>query len=319
NPSLYRIDAAAATVTIEDNEYPTVTAVRLNGRAGRGPGSTDPSGIGVRTLEVDFSEPVTFTQDDVTVQAVDLTTGESRAIRPASILPLGDATMVITLPDGSALDTWVKVTLRGSGTLLDLAGWHLDGDARPGGSGRGYIYDAGDLPTGDGTEGGDAVFFVGSLRGDMDRDRAMTAVDKAAFGTKWRAGDLDADFRGVGFGARPPDGRITIADINGFTSAYQAGLAAGRHLDELPLTLGGSGAGGGVTELPALPPAGGVDMLAAAAGQVIPSAAGSSSPLSGSTADGAPSSSPDNSTDDSLQLKRPRTVPSDSGTAVLRI
>ncbi|MCX5674282.1 MAG: lamin tail domain-containing protein, partial [Planctomycetota bacterium] len=103
NPSLYRIDAAAATVTIEDNEYPTVTAVRLNGRAGRGPGSTDQSGIGVRTLEVDFSEPVTFTQDDVTVQAVDLTTGESRAITPASILPLGDAAMVITLPDGSAL------------------------------------------------------------------------------------------------------------------------------------------------------------------------------------------------------------------------
>ena len=295
---------------------PSLTLLKLNGRDGRGPGATDPSGLGVRTIEVTFSEAVTFTPGDVTVQAVDFSGGEPRTLE-AVVTPLGDAAMLITLPAGAAYDTWVKVTLSGCGTLQNAMGRCLDGEAR---SGTFYIADAGlDLPSGDTVPGGDAVFYVGSLRGDMDLDRAITAADKAAFATAWRDQDLDADFRGVGFGVRPPDGRVTVADINGFTSAYQAGLAAGRHLDELPLTLGGSGAAGGVTELPALPPAGGVDILAAAAGQVIPSAAGSPSPLSGSTADGAPSSSPDNSTDDSLQLKRPRTVPSDSGTAVLRI
>jgi len=252
----------------------------------------------------------------VTVQAVDLTTGETRAIMPFSVLPLGDAAMVITLPDGSALDTWVKVRLLGSGTLLDLTGLHLDGEPAATGNGRGYIYDAGDLPTGDGTEGGDAVFFVGSLRGDMDLDRAMTAADKAAFGTKWRAGNLDADFRGVGFGPRPPDGRVTIGDINGFTSAYQAGLAAGRHLDELPLTLGGSGAAAGVTELPALPPAGGVDILAAAAGQVF---AATASPAPAGLAGGT-APAPDGSADDALQVRRaPMVQAADGPAAVMRI
>ncbi|MBE3098267.1 MAG: lamin tail domain-containing protein [Planctomycetes bacterium] len=312
----YQVGSPSAdVVTIDGNEYPTVTAVRLNGRAGRGPGSIDPSGIGVQTIEVDFSEAVTFTPDDVTVQAVDLTTGETRAITPVSVLPLGDARLVITLPDGSALDTWVKVTLLGGGTLLNLKGSHLDGEPAATGSGRGYIYDAGDLPTGDGTPGGDAVFYVGSLRGDLDLDRAVTAADKAAFAAKWRDGNLDADFRGVGFGPRPPDGRITIADINGFTSAYQAGLAAGRHLDELPLTLGGSGAAAGVTELPALTPAGGVDILAAAAGQVfVATASPSPAGLAGGTAP-----APDGSADDALQVSPRRPPGADGAAAVMRI
>ncbi|MBE3097203.1 MAG: hypothetical protein IMZ44_08760, partial [Planctomycetes bacterium] len=314
----YSIDpqAGTATVTITDNEYPAVTAVRLNGRAGRGPGSIDPSGLGVRTLEVDFSEAVTFTPDDVVVQAVDFTSGETRVIVPVSVLPLGDATLVITLPDDAALDTWVKVTLLGGGTLVDLAGAPLDGEPAATGNGCGYIYDSADLPTGNGTPGGDAVFFVGSLRGDMDLDRAMTAADKAAFAAKWRDGDLDADFRGVGFGARPPDGRITIADINGFTSAYQAGLAAGRHLDELPLTLGGSGAAAGVTELPALPPVGGVDVLAAAAGQILPLEPATATPAGVSpTADES-----DPETDDLQVRPAPAAPAADADTAaVLRI
>ncbi|MBE3097070.1 MAG: lamin tail domain-containing protein, partial [Planctomycetes bacterium] len=326
---------ASATVTIVDNELPTVTAVRLNGRVGRGVSGVDPSGAGVRTLEVDFSEPVTFTPDDVTVQAVDLTTGESRDIMPVSVLPLGDARLVITLPDDAALDTWVKVTLSGSGSLLDLTGRPLDGESRPGGSGRGYIYSAmTDLPTGDGVPGGDAVFFVGSLRGDFSGDRTISEADKVGFTLAWRSSDPDADFRGVGFGARPPDGRITIADINGFTSAYQAGLAAGRHLDELPLTLGGSGAAAGVTELPALPPqggtgaaagmtelpalapAGGVDVLAAAAGQILPL-----EPTTATLADGSPTADESDPGTDDLQVRPAPAAPAgDAGaSAVLRI
>jgi len=311
---------ASATVTIVDNELPTVTAVRLNGRVGRGVSGVDPSGAGVRTLEVDFSEPVTFTPDDVTVQAVDLTTGETRDIMPVSVLPLGDAAMLITLPDGSALDTWVKVTLSGSGSLLDLTGRHLDGEARPGGSGRGYLYSAmTDLPTGDGVPGGDAVFFVGSLRGDFSGDRTISEADKVGFTLAWRSSDPDADFRGVGFGSRPPDGRITIADINGFTSAYQAGLAAGRHLDELPLTLGGSGAAAGVTELPLLVATlGPVDILAEAAGR-LPLAP--RAPSAGTTDPLAPAAGDDASAADALTLRRPRPLPlgDAAATAVLRI
>ncbi|MCX5675436.1 MAG: lamin tail domain-containing protein, partial [Planctomycetota bacterium] len=226
---------------------PSLTLLKLNGRDGRGPGATDPSGLGVRTLEVDFSEAVTFTPGDVTVQAVDFSGGETRTLE-AVVAPLGDAAMLITLPVGAAYDTWVKVTLSGHGSIKNAMGRRLDGEAR---SSAFYIADAAlDLPSGDTVPGGDAVFYVGSLRGDMDLDRAITAADKAAFAMAWRDQDLDADFRGVGFGSRPPDGRVTVADINGFTSAYQAGLAAGRRLDELPAAYGG-GAAAGVTEPPA--------------------------------------------------------------------
>ena len=254
---------------------PSLTLLKLNGRDGRGPGATDPSGLGVRTIEVTFSEAVTFASSDVTVQAVDFSGGEPRTLE-AVVTPLGDAAMLITLPVGAAYDTWVKVALSGCGTLQNPMGRRLDGEAR---SGAFYIADVGlDLPSGDAVPGGDAVFYVGSLRGDMDLDRAITAADKAAFATAWRDQDLDADFRGVGFGVRPPDGRVTVADINGFTSAYQAGLAAGRRLDELPAAYGG-GAAAGVTELPApAAPVPGVDILVLAAGQTAAVAAFPSPP-----------------------------------------
>ncbi|MBM4017443.1 MAG: hypothetical protein FJ288_03800 [Planctomycetes bacterium] len=279
----YAIGAASsAAVTIADNEYPRVTAVVLNGRDGRGPSAIDPSGAGVRTIEVRFSEPVTFADADVTVQAVAFPGGVEQVlavIQPASVSGSGTDTMTISLDPGAAADTWVKVILSGSGTLLDLQGRFLDGEPAASGAGRVYIYGEADLPSGDGLPGGNAVFYVGSLRGDFDADRFVTAADKPLFAAKWRAGDLDADFRGVGFGARPPDGLVTVADINGFTSAYQSAVAAGRHLDELPagggLAAGGvaelptlSGAGAGI-ELPTSATAGGIDLLAAAAGQVF--------------------------------------------------
>jgi hypothetical protein len=300
---------------------PQVVGIRLNGRD-RGASAVDPSGLGVRTLEVRFSKAVAYLQTDVTVQTVTFEGDVENVV--AWLTPTvgvgGTDTMTISLDAGAAWDTWVKVRLSGSGTLRDLMSHLLDGEPAAGGSGLGYLYAAADLPSGDGLQGGDAVFYVGSLRGDLDLDRAITPDDKAAFAAKWRDQDLDADFRGVGFGVRPPDGRVTIADINGFTSAYQAGLAANKELAALPGT--GGGPAGGATPLPSLAPvagetggvsaavatpaavtpAGGEDLLAMAAGQVGPLLAlAAPAPLGESP--GRPAA--DTPAADSLQVRKP--------------
>ena len=237
-------DAVTMIVTL-----PAVVGVELNGVPGRSVSAIDPSGMGVRTVTATFSEPVYFTKDDVVVHTVTFPDGVEAIgpkLTPLDIAGSGTSTMTITLADASAVDTWVKVTLEAAATA-DLVGNLLDGEAPDGGSGRGYVFDvAEDLPTGDGLPGGDAVFYVGSLRGDFNGDLAITAADKDGFAAAWRSGSLDADFRGVGFGPRPPDGRITVGDINGFTSAYQRGIAEGIHLDPLP--AGGESLAAGVPE-----------------------------------------------------------------------
>jgi len=213
---------------------PVVTGVVLNSVAGRGPGGIDPSGVGVRTITITFSEAVTFTNAAVTTQKVTFdgsTLVPGDVVTPTSITGSGTATMTISLASVWVVDTWVKVEIKGDGSLVSQAyGTSLDGEPNPAGSGSGYVYSATDLPTGNGAPGGDAVFFVGSLRGDMDLDLQVAPADKAAYLLRWQAKDLDADFRGVGAGVRPPDGRVTLGDIDGFTSVYLAAVAAGRHL-----------------------------------------------------------------------------------------
>jgi hypothetical protein len=235
----YLVGAQTADqITIADDPFPTVAEVHLNGRTDRAVSDVDPSGIGVRTLTVRFSEPMTFADADVLVQKVTFPDGVEAlgtTITSVTVGGSGTDTMTLTLPNASALDTWVKVTLLGSGTLKDLMGHRLDGEPQASGSQRGYVWDGDlDLPTGDGAVGGDTVFYVGSLRGDFNGDLTITPADRDGFCTAWHAGDLDADFRGVGFGVRPPDGQITQGDIDGFTSVYQAAMATGRRLDDLP-------------------------------------------------------------------------------------
>ena len=256
-------DAVTMIVTL-----PAVVGVELNGVPGRSVSAIDPSGVGVRTVKVTFSEPAYFTEDDVVVHTVTFPGGVEAIgpkLTPLDVAGSGTNTMTITLADASVVDTWVKVTLEAAATT-DLLGNLLDGEAPDGGSGRGYVFDvAEDLPTGNGLPGGDAVFYVGSLRGDFNGDLSIGPDDKQGFKDAWRAGSLDADFRGVGFGPRPPDGRITLGDINGFTSVYQAGIALGRHLDPLPMS--GGGLARSVTPLPVLTSAfPEADILAQAAG-----------------------------------------------------
>jgi hypothetical protein len=289
---------------------PRIVNITLNGRD-RGAGEVDPGGLGVRTIQITFSKSVAFLDGDVQATAVTFPGGMENFVR--SLAPVmsgsGTQTMTLTLPT-PAVDTWVKVALSGSETLRDLMGHLLDGEPAAGGNGLAYVRDSLDLPTGNGAAGGSALFYVGSLRGDFTGDRTIDAADKAAFLEKWLAKDLDADFRGVGVGMRPPDGRITLGDIDGFTSVYLAAKAAGRTLDDLP---GGGPLAGGVTELPALESTGGVDVLAAAAGQILLPAAPAGNPPSDSD-------SGTSSTDD-LQVRRVLLAPAGDLTnmAVLRI
>jgi len=233
---------------------PQVTSVELNDRPGRTVGDIEPSGIGVRTVDVTFSEAVTLAAGAVTVETVAFPGGVETLIdtlAPTVEQPAGDAIRIALGDPVGAVDAWVKVTLAAS-AITDADTNALDGDPAGDSSGMGYIYDAGaDLASGDGTPGGDAVFYVGSLRADLrgfgpDAEEPNGSVDSwdiNGFTQKYLAGDLDADFRGFGPDAEDPNGNVDSWDINGFTSRYTAALAAGAHLDDLPTSGGGMAAG----------------------------------------------------------------------------
>jgi hypothetical protein len=239
-PFGYRVvDIAAVQNT---NEPPVVTGVTLNGRPGRTVSAVEPSGIGVQTITVRFSEPVNFAADSVRAQTVTFANSQEtplQTLTPLLVEGTGTDTMTVSFASGSVVDAWVKVELRSS-AIADLAGSALDGEPLATGTGRGYIYDASlDLPSGDGVPGGDAVFYVGSLRGDFatvpgELDHRITEEDLGGFLGTFESANLDADFRGVGFGADRPDGQITPGDIDGFISVYNQAVAEGRHLDLLP-------------------------------------------------------------------------------------
>jgi hypothetical protein len=138
--------------------------------------------------------------------------------------------------------------------VRDAADRPLDGDARYWAA---YIASADNLPTGDGWPGGDAVFYVGSLRGDFytnpagDGEHQITAEDVDVFLAQFQAGNLNVDMRGKGYGDVVPDGQITPEDLDAFIAAYNAATAAGTHLDPLPYQGG--------ERLAALPPTGAGD------------------------------------------------------------
>ena len=276
-----------------DADPPQVVEVVLNpagpgqNRTYRTVGGIDPGGTGIVAIMIVFSKAVDFTAADVEIRKVTFD-GTTEVPAPEELLPLnvtgmGTATMQIEFVLGSAVDTWVKVRLSAAGITSAIAGTALDGEPLTDSSGLGYLYQAAaDLPTGDGLPGGDAVFYVGSLRADLNGDRSVGPDDKTDFATAWRALNLDADFRGVGFGPRPPDGHITVADINGFTSVYQAAVAQGRHLEPLPVLA--PPPGGGMGSLAVAPASIGVsDILSAAVGWVQPLQAAIVAPVAQAT------------------------------------
>ena len=241
----YGIGTATTSISITDNDLGSVTAVMVNNQPGRSVSGIDPSAGGVRTIAVTFSQPMTFAKTDVLVQKVTIsgkTVTIKGTITPTAVTGSGTNTMTISLPASSVIDTWIKVTLKGSATLKDVTGHRLDGEPKKGGTGLTYICDAArDLPTGNGTAGGNAIFYVGSLRCDFGSasnpqraDGKVTSDDVAGFVAKFQVGDLDADFRGPGSSSVSPDGRVTPADLDGFISMYHAAIVAKRSLAPLP-------------------------------------------------------------------------------------
>jgi hypothetical protein len=161
-------------------------------------------------------------------------------------------TLTLCLGKAVVFDTWVKVTVL-SGGVSDLQGHALDGEAAAvlaGGTGHlsngvPYLYSSADMPTGNGMPGGNAVFYVGSLRGDFGVGRTpipdghLSAGDVSLFVKAYQAGSLTADF---GVGRTPmPDGQLSAGDVSLFVKAYQAGMAAGLHLGALPPVPSGGG------------------------------------------------------------------------------
>jgi hypothetical protein len=257
----YIIDTGVCEIVILDNETPpsssapAVTGVVYNAlaypgedtwRAGLPVGGIEPGGVGVHVIDITFSEVVNFSAADVTVQS--LSFDGNAEINHVALTPTvggsGTTLMRLTLPAGSVTNTWVKVTL--SDDILSAAGVPLDGEACADGAGRGYIYAAADMPTGNGTPGGDAVFYVGSLLGDFwgpnsrtpDRDGQITRWDITAFTQAYQSGALDADLWGANSRSPVPEGAISRWDITAFTAAYQNAMAAGTHLEPLPTYSG---------------------------------------------------------------------------------
>lgn len=231
----------SATVTILDNDSPpVVTGVTFNDRPGRTISKADGMNTGVTAIEITFDAPVLFSSADVVVQTVTVNAGAETvtgAIAPDSITGSGTAVMSIALADGSALNTWVKVVLNGS-TITDTSGNLLDGDAPVGGSGWGYLHDAAvDLPSGDGTPGGSAVFYVASQVGDIDGDADVDLADLAILANNWMMypmNDPYADLNGTF--------NVTLTDLGILASQW------GQSLGTLPVTSPAPPSAGGLNE-----------------------------------------------------------------------
>ncbi len=256
-----------ATVTVVVKEVlpppppPTVTAVSVNNQSDKGVSSISAGPFGVLSIAVSFDERVIFTAGDVTVQTVTFPGGvetPGETITPSSVSGSATYQMMIYLPIGPATQgTWVKVALDGD-SVHNAAGIMLDGDAPGDGSGRGYLFDATDLPSGDGTPGGDAVFYVGSLAADATGDGTTDNSDLAVLLANWESGP--AIFSSPSMGDFTGNGDIDDNDLAVLLGNWEAAL------DALPSPAGAS-------ESNLVLPAGlGADEPTPAAGDQLPGA-----------------------------------------------
>jgi hypothetical protein len=199
---------APLTITV-DRTPPAVTAVSVNGYAAYSMSSIFSGVDGIQTITISFSEPVAFTADAVTVVPVTFVNGVEAAgpaLTPVAVSGSGTAGMTLTLAAGSAVDTWNRVTLSsataaGASGVADLAGNALDGEPSAAGTASGYLRGPTDLPSGDGTAGGSAVFYVGSLLADANGDGFVDGEDYGVWQNNYNSpnpGPSTADFNGDG-------------------------------------------------------------------------------------------------------------------------
>jgi len=205
-------------IAIVDMTPPAVIGVSVNGREDQSAGSIDPGAAGIRTIEVVFDEPMSFDPSDVTVQTVTFPGGLEKVgtlLIPTAVTGAHTDTMTISFAEGAAEATWVKVTLNGS-TITDLDAYALDGDSPTEGSGLWYLLDAAtDLPSGDGVPGGDAIFYVGSLLGDIDGNGKVDGADRNV---------LEANLGTAGPGDLDGSGIVSQTDLNMLVANLDATL-----------------------------------------------------------------------------------------------
>ncbi|MCX5685135.1 MAG: Ig-like domain-containing protein, partial [Planctomycetota bacterium] len=100
---------ATATVSIAVTANPPkVTAVTLNDRTGRSVSAIEPSGIGVQTVTVKFSKPVTFDATAVVAEAVSFVGGVEAITDifvPRTLTGSGTDTMTLEFDSASIVDT----------------------------------------------------------------------------------------------------------------------------------------------------------------------------------------------------------------------
>jgi hypothetical protein len=131
---------------------------------------------GITGVRVRFDAIVTFTSTPAAAFAFEWTTGTgttfSPVANPATMISVspstaGGVTVVdIVLADNHVKQRWLKVTIFAN--QVTVGGVALDGEL----SGNPAA-----MPSGNGVPGGNAVFHIGNLTGDVDNDRKITLTD----------------------------------------------------------------------------------------------------------------------------------------------
>jgi parallel beta-helix repeat protein len=223
------------------SSIPFIKSIAYNefeNKTNRSVGDIEPSGIGIKNIKIYFSEDINFKEQDIIIYKVNFSEGQENIegrIYPRLIAYSSyTKNMLIEFETASIVDTWVKVILKDN--ISDKQGNKLDGEGAapwPLLDRKGYIYDNRYLPTGDRNEGGDAIFYLGSLRADFNENQQIDSEDQTLFNISYQNNNLDADFWTQGENNSLPDGKITPIDINGFLYYYQQSIS----LLDLPLKL----------------------------------------------------------------------------------
>ena len=196
---------------------PRVQSVMVNSTPALGLSGVEPRPGGIVEVMVQFNEPVLFAAQDVRIEIADGLGGAGlEDYQPLAVLAGNPYTMII-LFDGALIGNYAfRISLDGDmdlgagdfSVVTDLVGNPLDGDAPDGGSGLGYLAAGQDLPSGDGYEGGSAVFYVGQCLGDVTGDMLVNAADIDALFDEMNAGTHRATFDLTG------DGQANKLDVD---------------------------------------------------------------------------------------------------------
>jgi hypothetical protein len=131
---------------------------------------------GVTGVRVLFDAPVVFASTPAAAFSFEWTTGTGTTFAAVSdaaanitltpTLENGNTVVSITMTAGYVRSRWLRVSI--DATQVTASGVQLDGEL----DGNPLV-----LPSGDGTPGGNAVFYVGNMAGDINGDRKTSLSD----------------------------------------------------------------------------------------------------------------------------------------------